>query len=114
MTARGPYKRGRKDQMTDGWKELVRQEMRSRGMSQAQLEESISAGRGQIARMLADSQNTSVWVAKVCEVLSIPPPGRESDDENMLLENFRRANPDAKRAILQHAAASAGVVLRKN
>jgi len=109
VAIKGPYEAGVKVQMTEDWKDLVRKVMKDQGWSQARLEERIGAGSGQISRMLARSQNTSVWVPKVCEALRLPPPGQESGDEALLLENFRAATEEGRRALLQHAAAAAGV-----
>jgi antitoxin component HigA of HigAB toxin-antitoxin module len=114
VTTKGPYKRGRKDQMTPMWKELVRTRMDELGISHAALEKRIKAGSGTISHMLSERQNTSVWVAKVAEALQLPPPGRESEDEALLLENFRRATPEGRRALLQHAAAAAGIAPPKS
>jgi hypothetical protein len=106
---KGPYKRGRKDQMTPAWKEEVRRRMKERDLSHAKLEKMLKAGSGTIARMLSNEQNTSVWVKKVSEALDLPVPGQESMDEALLLRNFRLATEEGKRALLQHAAAAAGV-----
>lgn len=109
---KGPNKKGRKDQMTPGWKDRVREAMRERGLSHAELEDLIGAGSGAVSRLLAPSQNTSVWVVAISEALKLPPPGQESEDEQLLLERFRKASAESKRALLQHAAAAAGVADR--
>lgn len=51
-------------------------------------------------------------MSAISEALRLPPPGQESDDERLLLDRFRKASAESKRAILQHAAAAAGVADR--
>lgn len=109
---KGPYKKGRKDQMSPAWKALVREAMREREISHAELEDLIGAGSGAVSRLLAPTQNTSVWVEAISAALKLPAPGQESDDERLLLERFRKASAESKRALLQHAAAAAGVADR--
>lgn len=109
VSTKGPYRHGRKDQMTSEWKERARHAIDGRGLSHGQVEDALGAGRGQISRMLSADQNTSVWVAPLSEFLGLPMPGQESSEESELLENFRQASPEGKKAILQHAAASAGI-----
>jgi hypothetical protein len=111
---KGPYTRGRKMQMTAEWKEQVRAALAEQRWSHQRLEDHLKAGRGQISRMLKPDQNTSVWVAKVSEALRLPMPGQESPDEATLLANFRAATDEGKRALLQHAAAAAGVAGRSD
>lgn len=100
--------------MSLAWKETLRQRLADRGMSQAELEHAIGAARGAVAKILAEDQTSSVWVAAICKHMDMDPPGPITADEEKLLDCFRRSSDEGRRALLQHALAASGIPHRRS
>ena len=97
--------------MTPEWKAQVREELRTRGVSEQWLADEITKRRGLRKAMKRDTinkmlnrQGTSALVDDVCAILAIGVPltvPRRSDPETeRLIELVLRATPDKRRGLM--------------
>jgi transcriptional regulator with XRE-family HTH domain len=92
--------------MTAEWKQLVVATLKARGMTKADLADTLGVSRGAITQMLGPTQPSSVLVPKVCKALGIPAPVVTDDVEfaqivQDLLPEQRRILLDLARQLLK-------------
>jgi len=101
---RKPYERGRKRQLSEAWKQAVRDRLAELGHGHKWLEVQIGAGSGAITKMLQPDHQFSGLVDPVCEFLGIDPPmiafETSSDEERALLDMFREMTADQRQHLL--------------
>lgn len=74
--------------------------MRALGMNRAGLARDLGVSRAAVTKML-DQQEVSALVPRICEILGLPPPMVETEDEALARINERLNSwSDAQRAKL--------------
>ncbi len=98
---RRAYPKERKRQLSDEWKQRVRDRLAQLGHDHRWLEAEIGASRGMVTKMLAPRQNTSSLVDKVCVALSLEPPVTDATPEELrLVQGFRKMTADQRAHLL--------------
>lgn len=98
---RRAYPKERKRQLSDEWKQRVRDRLAQLGHDHRWLESEIGSSRGMVTKMLAPRQNTSSLVDKVCAALSLEPPVTDATPEELrLVEGFRKMSADQRAHLL--------------
>lgn len=97
---RRKYLEGNLREMTAAWKKAVIQRIDERGWTHAKLADALGCNRSLVAKMLADDQNSSRLVDRVCLILQIPEPLTAAKAKDSLDEFISHLSEDERQKAL--------------